>query len=153
MGKYRQLSQFSSEEQLFNEQENRIVLKLIFKPADPLPMDDYLKSFAQGLLVEAIDASYTVGYIEAVFRSTTNPTKGAIEVLKKFGRKAIKHWFTNALAHDLQNVKVYDFIREHIALAFRSQLRDFLANLEFDESQAAFIVYKMPTQGQIKVWG
>lgn len=158
MGKYRQLRQFSPEELLFNEQETRIVLKFIFKPADhqlidTLPIDNYLKSFAQGLLVEAIDASYAVGYIEAVFRSTTNPTKGAIDVIKKFGRRAIKLWFKHALAHDLQNVKVYDFVRDRIALVFRSKLRDFLANIELDENPAAFVVYKMPAQGQIKIWG
>ncbi|WDE03451.1 hypothetical protein SG34_018905 [Thalassomonas viridans] len=158
MTKYKQLRQLSADELLFNEQETRIILKFIFKPADhelidSLPMDNYLKGFAQGLLVEAINASYAVGYVEAIFRSTANPTQGAVDVLKKFGREASKLWFKHASAHDLQDVKIYDFVRDHIALAFRSTLRNFLADVELGESPGAFIVYKMPTQGHIKVWG
>jgi len=77
---------------LFNEEETRIVLKFIFKPThheliDSLPMSDYLRNFAQGLLVEAIDASYAIGYVHGLFESVKNPVKGVRKILKNFGTK------------------------------------------------------------------
>ncbi|MCF6338840.1 MAG: hypothetical protein L3J84_12965 [Gammaproteobacteria bacterium] len=45
-------------------------------------MSDSLREFAQGLLVEAIDASYAIGYIHGLFRSVKSPVKGALKILK-----------------------------------------------------------------------
>jgi len=109
MSNYKKLRQFETEELLFNEKETRIVLKFIFKPIhhefiDSLPMSDYLRGFAQGLLVEAIDASYAIGYVHGLFRSTKNPVKGALKILKNFGVKANQNWFKHASVHDLQNL-------------------------------------------------
>lgn len=158
MSNYKQLRQFTSEELLFNEEETRTVLKFIFNPVDhklidSLPMSDYLRGFAQGLLIEAIDASYAVGYVATIFRNTANPIKGAISILKSFGKKAAKHWFKHASAHDLQDVKIYDFVRERIVIGFRSKLRDFSAGLKLDGKSGAFLAYKMPSQKQMKSWG
>lgn len=98
MSNFRHLRQFKPEELLFNEDETRIVLKFIFAPTDhelidSLPMSDALREFAQGLLVEAIDASYAVGFVKAIQESAANPTKGAREILKSFAKKAAIHWF------------------------------------------------------------
>lgn len=51
MSNFKQLRQFKTEELLFNEEETRIVLKFIFRPADhelidSLPMSDDLREFA-----------------------------------------------------------------------------------------------------------
>ena len=156
--KYKQLRQFNSEELILNEEETRIVLKFIFKPTDhelidSLPMSDYLRGFAQGLLLEAIDASYAVGYVKGLFRSTANPTKGAISVLKSFGKKAARHWFKHASRRDLRDVKIYDFVRNFIAERFRFKLQDFLAQKELDKHTGASLAYKKPSQGRLKVWG
>ncbi len=158
MSNYKQLRQFTPEELLFNEEEARIVLKFIFNPVDhplidSLPMSDYLRGFAQGLLLEAIDASYAVGYVEATFRSTVNPVQGVIKIIKSFGKKAAKHWFKNASVHDLQDVKIYDFIRDRIAIGFRSNLRSFLAGAKLDSKSGAFLAYAAPSQKQMKSWG
>jgi hypothetical protein len=159
MENYKTLRQFSEAELLLSEDEARTVLKFIFKPTDhklitSLPMDNRLIGFAQGLLLEAIDASYSVGFIEAIFRSSSNPTKGAIAVIKKFGKKATKHWFKHATATDLQDVKIYDFVRNRLAVGFRSQLAMFLTSSDASKNSgfAQFIDYSLPT-GQIRVWG
>lgn len=104
-------------------------------------------------MLEAIDASYVVGYVEAIFRSAANPTKRAVKVFKKFGKKAAKHWFKHVTSHDLQNVEVYDFVRDRLALGFRSRLRDFSANIDLYKNTEAFIAYGIPSKGFIKVWG
>lgn len=158
MGNYKYLRKFKQDELLFSEEEARIILKFTFKPADhelidSLPMNDYLRGFSQGLLLEAIDASYAVGYVKGLFESTANPTKGAVQIIKSFGRKAASHWFKNASAQDLQNVKIYDFVRDEIAVRFRLMLRDFMAAIEIDKQVGAFLSYKSPSQGFLKRWG
>lgn len=158
MNTYKQLRQFKPEELLFDEEETRIVLKFIFEPTDyefieSLTINDATREFTQGLLVEAIDASYAVGFIDAIFRSTANPTKGAIKILKSFGKKSAKHWFKHASVHDLQDVKVYDFVRVHIANQFRKPFKIMtLASLPVTQ-QGAFLAYKKPFHKLPKAWG
>ena len=158
MSNYKKLCQFSAEELLFNEEETRIVLKFIFKPTDhdlidSLPMTDYLRGFAQGLLVEAIDASYAVGYVRGLFESVKNPVKGALKILKNFGKKASQNWFKHASVTDLQNAKVYNFVLDFIAKEFRKPLHLLLTKNELDERPGAFLAYKVPSPGIVKRWG
>lgn len=158
MSNYKQLRQFKPEELLFNEAETRIVLKFIFKSTDhpfidSLPMSNRLRGFAQGLLVEAIDASYAIGYVHGVFRSVKNPVKGALKIIKTFGIKASRHWFKHASVHDLQNIQVYDFIRNEVIRAFRKPFLLWLTKNELDKKSEAFLAYKIPSHGIIKRWG
>ena len=118
-----------------------------------MTITDPVREFAQGLLVEAIDASYAVGFVEAIFRSATNPSEGAIKILKSFGKKAAKHWFKHAKVHDLQNVKVYDFVRNELARRFRTPLRVFASTASLDMQLGAFLSYNKPTGIILKAWG
>jgi hypothetical protein len=154
---FKQLRKFSDNELLFDEKETRVILKFIFEPADfdfieSLTMSDSIRGFTQGLLVEAIDASYAIGFVDAIFRSTTNPTKGALAIIKEFSKKALKHWFKHATVNDLQKVKVYDFVRLHIANQFRKPLRVLVYTASKETAQGAFLVYKQPANGLPKVW-
>ena len=153
---FKQLRKFSKDELLFDEKETKVILKFIFKPTDhklidSLPINDRLKGFAQGLLVEAIDASYSVGYVKAIFESAANPTKGAMAIIKTFARKATHHWFKHTSVHDLQKVKIFDFIRDRLALAFKSELQLYLVKNE-NNSAGAFIAYQIPKHGTAKLW-
>jgi len=157
MADFRQLHQFQPDQLLYNEEETIVILKFIFEPADhtlidSLPISDYLRGFSQSLLVEAIDASYSVGYVEGTFRSAANPTKAAFAVIKTFARKSSIHWFKHASVHDLQNIKVYDFVRKYIAQKFRHQLRDFIASTKLNERLGAFLAYKAPSDGNVVLW-
>ena len=158
MAEYKQLREFKKENLIFNEEGTRIILKFIFAPADhgvieSLNVNDAVKEFAQGLLVEAIDASYAVGVVEAIFRSTTNPTKGAIKILKSFGKKAATHWFKHATVHDLIDVKVYEFVHLEIARRFRSTLRILASTASLEKQQGAFLAYDKPSNRLSKAWG
>ncbi|MBI3561650.1 MAG: hypothetical protein HY080_08050 [Gammaproteobacteria bacterium] len=52
-------------------------------------MNHTMREFAQGLLVEAIDASYAMGFVEIIFRGAYfKPGKSATSFLKTFARKA-----------------------------------------------------------------
>ncbi len=155
---FKQLRKFSKDELLFDEKETRVILKFIFKPTDhklidTMAMSDTLRSFTQGLLVEAIDASYKIGYVESIFRASANPTQGAINILKSFAKKASAHWFKNTRVHDLQNVKVYQFVLDFIAIRFRTQLPLFIAKAIPDNDFGAFLAYQSPPSHLNKVWG
>ena len=158
MSNFKYLHQFKPEELLFNEDETRTVLKFIFTPADhamidSLPMNDALREFAQGLLVEAIDASYAVGFVEATFKSAANPTRGAVKILRDFAARAMIHWFRHATVHDLRNVKVYQFILDKLAWSFRNDLRRFVAEARRNKTLGAFLAYQKPINGILKAWG
>jgi len=146
---FKQLKKFSDDELLFDEKETRVILKFIFKGTehkliDSITMSTKLRGFTQGLLVEAIDASYKIGYVEAVFRASANPNQGAIKILKEFANKASVHWFKNAQMKDLKNVKVYQFVLDLIATRFKSQLPLFLAKLPPEGNFGALLAYKLP---------
>ncbi|CAA0104465.1 Uncharacterised protein [BD1-7 clade bacterium] len=126
------LKAFEPNELILSDEESIVVLKFVFDEVDHFVIDslnitDLVRSFAQGLLVELIDESYAVGFVEALFRTTANPTAGVVKVMKGFGKKALKHWFEHATHVDLQDVKVYDFLKNRLALSFRSDLRTMVA--------------------------
>ena len=156
------LKKFSSDELILDESETRTVLKFFWPQEsvatridESLIVTDSVREFAQALLVEAVDASYQVGFIEAIVRSTANPTRGAVKVLKDFVKRAAKNWFKHARASDLQKVRIYDFIRNHLARAFRVKLNDHLngvAQLDREKPLVALLTYaKRPAMA--KVWG
>ncbi|MBL1275350.1 MAG: hypothetical protein COB30_004630 [Ectothiorhodospiraceae bacterium] len=157
MSTYKKLRTFDLDELLFDEEETRIVLKFIFaethhKLIDSLPMSDGLRELAQALLVEAIDASYAIGYVHGLFISVKNPVKGALTILKSFGKEANQNWFKYASVSDLQNAQVYNFVLDFLA-KFLPDLQDFMAKNELDEKPGAFLAYKVPTHGIVIRWG
>ncbi|MBL1278442.1 MAG: hypothetical protein COB30_020400 [Ectothiorhodospiraceae bacterium] len=158
MSNYKKLRKFDLEDLLFTETETRIVLKFIFaethhKDIDSLPMSDRLREFAQALLVEAIDASYAIGYAHGLFRSVKNPVKGALKILKSFGKKASQNWFKHASVHDIQNAQVYNFVLDEVGRQFSRELKIFVTNNQPDEPLGAFLAYKVPTHGIVIRWG
>lgn len=115
MGTTIHLKQFNDSELIFDDQETIEILKFIFKSkrdiVETMNVDRELREFAQGLLVEAIDASYAMGFIEALVRSLVSPRPGVRSIIKKFGKKASKHWFKHATAGDLRNIEIYEIVR------------------------------------------
>ena len=128
-GTYVGLKEFKPDELIFDEQETKDILTYLFKgyvaesQIQSMQVTDAVRGFAQGLLVEAIDASYALGYVEALFRATANPTAGVKSIIKKFGKKALKHWFKHASGRDLQDIKIYDRVRERLAENFQTPMR------------------------------
>lgn len=116
------LRKFSPDELLFNEDETRQILKFFFKSQQQtikqLTVNDTVREFAQGLLVEAIDASNAMGYVQALFKSVANPTAGAKKVITKFAKKASKNWFKHAKPKDLLNVEIYETVRSRLEINF-----------------------------------
>lgn len=116
------LREFKPHELLFDAIETRVILKFIFESkagvADSMEVDDRVRSFAQALLLEAVDASYAMGFIEALTSSLLNPRPSISRILRKFGTKAAKHWFKHATADDLHDIRIYEIIRRDLEWSF-----------------------------------
>jgi hypothetical protein len=77
-------------------------------------------AFAQGLLLEAIDASAKVGFAEAFFRSATNPSPTLKGVIWKLAKYAFKSWWKHAKGDDLKNPKIYKMVRNELTVRYKS---------------------------------
>lgn len=120
------LRTFTADELVLDEQETRQALKFFF-PADSANIDamavtDNTRNFAQGLLVAGIDASYTMGYVDALVSSLFRSGPHAGKLIKGFGKKAAKHWFKHARASDLMDAEIYETVRVEISRRFRTDL-------------------------------
>lgn len=116
------LREFRPHELLFDAEETRAILKFIFEPkaamVNSMNIDDRVRSFAQALLLEAVDASFAMGFIEAMTSSLLNPRPSISRILRKFGEKAARHWFKYATADDLRHIRIYEIIRRDLDWSF-----------------------------------
>lgn len=150
---------FEKHELIFDADETAAILKFIFKSRhqtiDRLEINDRIREFAQGLLLEAVDASYALGFVEAIFRATMNPGAGTRSILKKFGKKALKHWFKHATAEDLSQIRIYEVVRAQLELNFGRVLLMYANGIAKSQVlSSGFILYAVnyPQRNGI-VWG
>lgn len=152
------LKSFSSDELLYNKEETIIILKFIFEPThhaiiDKLKITDHVRSFAQALLIEAVDGSFAMGFIEIVFnaiRPTVRSTS-ITKILKKLGQKSAKHWFKNASSSDMRELKIYESIRYAIGLKNAPHL-SIMHSTERAEVHIISHDKNVPFPGVEKVW-
>jgi hypothetical protein len=114
------LRNFKTSELIFDENETEDILKFFFKHdqgfIDGITIDDRIRDFAQAILIEAIDASYAIGYVKIIFDIFyMQPPKPIKKILIKLAKKASMHWFKHARATDLHNIKIYEMVRSKVA--------------------------------------
>ena len=106
------LRTFQPTELIFDEEETKDILKFFFADdhsyIDDIGVDDRLKNLAQGLLVEAIDASFAMGFVEIIYDTfyLKPPTSKMSKIFSKLAKMAATHWFKHANATDLSNIKI-----------------------------------------------
>lgn len=106
------------------------------------------RRFAQALFVAAIDASSALGWVDTLFASVSRPAN--LSALgKKLARNFVKHWWKNAKVKDLDNVKIYDTVRETVARNFRTSMDVLLAELTAQIRLQPFVVTSV---GNKKAW-
>lgn len=157
---YVTLRNFIEGELIFDEIETRDILKFFFRHLreriDAATVTTELRVFAQGLLVEAIDATYALGYVEIVFRASYNPGNGMSKVLAKIGRKAAGNWFKHATQDDLLKAKVSSRVRDQLAHSFASVFPMVLEGIARTtgprRNLAAQVPYGKPS-GSDMLWG
>jgi hypothetical protein len=152
------LREFKPSELLFDEDETKDILKFFFTNyiefIDGLVVTDRLRGFAQGVLVEAVDATYAIGFAKIIFDILyLKPPKPKVrKFLAKLSRKAATHWFKHARATDLSSVKIYDSVRETISNAFRSDFLGITNDLAENKPLASVIAYRFERSNRT-IWG
>ena len=123
------LRQFKQDELLFDQGQSWSILKFFFLDpgVQPNSLTTKDRAFAQALLVEAIDASYDMGFIEIIFsvfmNKTPASTKGIAKLMKKFLEKTAEHWFRHATKDNLRNPRIYESVRVSLARNFSTPWR------------------------------
>lgn len=121
-----ELKHFNESEVKLSQHDAFAVLRFFWLEPGVAPQQLTLqdRAFAQALLVEAIDRSYDMGYVEIIFRTFYGkiPTSFAAirDLVKSFAKAAAKHWFEHATGKDLQDPKIYESVRRTLAANFRS---------------------------------
>lgn len=79
-----------------------------------------LRSFAQALLLEAIDASFSIGIVKGLWKSTLNPRAPFKKLIEKLITSLGSHFFHHATTQDLRKVEIYQFVIDALTVKFRS---------------------------------
>ncbi|SON48541.1 hypothetical protein [Vibrio tapetis] len=141
---------------IYSESETKEIL-IFFFPVErdrieSMVVDDKVREFAQGLLVEAVDASYKIGFIEATWRSTINPRKPIAKVLNELAKGALSHAFDHATTNDLRKIKIYQLVMSAINRNFRSQLAMFLDGIACNNEKPLLIPTYKIASGKQRLW-
>lgn len=121
-----QLQHFAPTElRLLPEQAYR-VLRFFFPDQliDPASLTGDDIGFAQALLIEAVDASTEMSYVQVLYDKAfmKPPTDYSIvkDVAKALCRQLARNWFRHATGDDLRDPEIYAAVRSQLARNFRS---------------------------------
>jgi hypothetical protein len=78
------------------------------------------RSFAQALLIEAIDASNAMSWVEALFRSAMKPNATVKSIIRSLVKKALKEWFRAKVGSD---PTIYVAVKNSLKRNWRSAWR------------------------------
>lgn len=149
---------FVDAELVFDANEARQILKFFYPSrsaaVESMPIDNACRRLAQTMLVAAIDGSYALGFVHALLASLM-PSRHSW--LKGFARKltqgTAKHWFRYATANDLQDVRVYDRVRDQIATNLRMRFDEALNGTLVHQIRRPFTVQFVAGHNVGAVWG
>jgi len=131
LGQSGSLRHFSGSELILSGPETAAVFRFFWPDIDVARLGgitDADRGFAQALLVEAVDASCTMGIAESLYRrfflkvptSFTSILKSAAAV----ALQAIQNrWFKRCTNVTSADVKIYESVRKTLALNFRSVMQ------------------------------
>ena len=72
------------------------------------------REFAQALLVEAIDASRSMWYIQTLWDSASKPNSSVESIIKAFAKKSITKWYKSKGASKEAKVAIYNSVKNTI---------------------------------------
>ena len=121
-----ELQHFAPTDVRISPEQAQRVLRFFFpdQPVDAanLTKDDI--AFAQGLLIEAVDASTQMSYVQVLYDKAFMklPVDYSIikDVAKSLCRQAARTWFRHVTGEDLRDPQIYESVRSQLARNFRS---------------------------------
>jgi hypothetical protein len=153
------LRDFTDAELIFDERETKDTLKFFFQAdrqqIDALQVTNEMRSLAQGLLVEGVDATYAMGWIELTFRWVAYPGSGVKQALRKLAVRAARHWFKHLRTESLIDAKIYERVRDQLGRGFRSPFQIIIqaqSQSRGNARLAAFVNYGAPNRND-RAWG
>ena len=159
-GEFKTLRNFSEAELIFDEQETKAILRFFFQGMlnriETLEVTTEIRNLAQGMLVEAVDATYAMGWIELTFKWVTHPSSEMKKALQKLARQALRYWFSHLKDNQsLLEAKIYDSIRADLGRAF-GRVFGIMLEAKYDTKRpavhVAFVRYKKPRPTD-RLWG
>lgn len=121
-----ELKRFKRDELFLDQEKAWRVLRFFWPDASVLPasLTEADRGFAQGVLLEAIDGSYHMSFVEIIFRAFAYKVAGSFgdikDMVRDFVKQASQRWFQHATGEDLKNPKIYESVRKTLANSFRS---------------------------------
>ena len=116
----------SDNDLVFDEDETRRILKFFWpnmaNDIDEMTISNDARRLAQTALVAAIDGSYALGFIDALFQTMVRPGPGIRSLAGKLAHRFVKHWWKHTKQRDLENVRIYDSVKNPVANALKHRL-------------------------------
>jgi hypothetical protein len=146
------LKKFEPSEIIFSDEEIIQILLFFFPGYEGslanFSMNHSMREFAQGLLIEAIDASYAMGFVEIIFRNAyAQPGLDAKSFIKTFAKKATKAWLKHLKPIDFEKVKIYDTVKNQLSISFKTPFTLLLSGaISKNETAKAFVSYATATK-------
>ena len=117
------LRRFTANEVRLDSQKAFDVLRFFFQHNTSINISQITiedRAFAQALLVEAVDASFHMGFIESIFTNAMSLTPSVKDIIKDLLKYAAQSWFRHATGRDISDPKIYESVRVTIVRNFRS---------------------------------
>lgn len=120
-----QLQHFSGTDLRLDKEQARRTLKFFFPETDVdhVNITDDDRSFAQALLLEAIDASAQMGYVKIIFEHMYKPPTG-FGYIKDLAKDLVKYgtttWYRHLRAKDFSDPQIYMTVRNQLQSNFGS---------------------------------
>ena len=134
---------------VFNEAETRTILKF-FWPSyasriDSLTIDNTARRLAQTALIVAIDGTYAMGFVDALFQSVSRPSKSLKVFAKKLARGIARQYLRHATPDDLEDVRIYESVRSRVSLDMRHKLDMVLNGVAMTRTPYTLALLSQPT--------
>jgi hypothetical protein len=117
------LRRFTASEVRLDNQKAFDVLRFFFQHNTSINISQITiedRAFAQALLVEAVDASFQMGFIESIFTSAMSLSPSVKDIIKDLLKYAAQSWFRHATGRDMSDPQIYDSVRVTLVRNFRS---------------------------------
>jgi hypothetical protein len=117
------LRRFQANEVRLDAQQAFDILRFFFQHNTSINLSQITiedRAFAQALLVEAVDASFHMGFIESIFSSAMSLTPSVRDIVKDLLKYAAQSWFRYATGQNLSDPQIYDSVRVSLVRNFRT---------------------------------
>lgn len=118
---------------IYDENETRQILKFFWpnfsEVIDTMTITNDTRRLAQTALIAAIDGSYAMGYVSALWdtmtHAVTRNNRNIPALARRLARNFIRHWWRHTREQDLADVQIYETVRADIARNLRRRLDAF----------------------------